>query len=383
MTAGTGGTLVEPTEAPTQAAPEPAPRRSSRARRRVRRRFWLVAVPLAVVVVVASVAAGELWRSQSGSRAAGPVTTTAAATTTAAIPAAPLQTLAVLHRGASGAADFVMLATGGGSPSFGQVTVLPPAAILLIPGEEPTTIADLGRGDDVAAIRTGLEAVFGVRVDDVALLDDIALRSALDATGPLDVQRPTATRVAPNDASSELVTTTDPAVRTGLLEAWLAALRDPLRSGPLLDVEPQLAPLVLAAAAPGTVTELVGTKVGSATRVEPDALAAAFAAIPVGAKLGINGVRPSVGVRDGVADETKLTNALRCLVRAGADIRAVEAVPTRFDQTAVTFADATSQASAQAMQEALGVGTVAPTASGDNSFDITVFVGADFSQCPQ
>ncbi|MFZ4585862.1 MAG: hypothetical protein ACOYNI_11625 [Acidimicrobiia bacterium] len=387
MTAGTEGTVLEPIAAPAPEAPEPpAPRRASRARRRQRRRFWFIAVPLAIVVVGASIALGELWRTTARPASVRPVASSTTAPVTTTAPVAAMQTVLVMHQTPDGASDFVMAVTAGGGQAFGQLTVLAPEATVLVPGRGPVNVRDLTKADAAGAPApaTAIEAALGLRVDQVAVLDDVAFRAVLDATGPLAVKAPAPATLAPNDAFTTLVTTTDPAVRRGILNAWMASLRDPLRSGPVLDVQPALGPLVVAASVRGTVVDVKSVPEGRGARFDTDALNAALATIPADAKLGISGVRPTVGIRDGVGDQAKLTNALRCLVGAGADIQKIDPVPAyQFDKTAVTYADATKQASAQAMRDALGVGTVAPIPGGANSFDITVFVGADFSQCPQ
>lgn len=383
MTNRPAGALLEP-PVPAPVAPAPRPsrsRRATRAKRRVRRRFWLVALPLAAVIAAASVLVGDALRPGR----AGPGRSAPPGTTAVPVPVAPRQTVVVAHAAPTGALDFAALVTSGGDPAFGQVTVLPTAASVTLPGYGSMPVRGLATTGGPEFVTFALEAVSGVRIDQVASLDDAGLQAVLDTVGDLEVSAPVARTVAPADAFALLTADpSDTAPQRAVFEALLDALRDPLRSGPVLDVAPSLAPLVVAAATDAPFVDVSATSTPEGPRLDADAIAPVVSTLPIDVKLGVGGVRPAVGVKDGVGDQEKVNNAVRCLVRAGADIKRIDPIPAyQFDRTAITYADAVQQPTAQRLRDALGVGQVAPQPGGANSFDIAVFVGADFDQCAQ
>lgn len=361
MTRPVGGTVLEPTVAP---GPSRRARRGARARRRARRRFWFVALPISALLVAAIVVVGERVRPEV---VAVPTSTTAPPVTEPVL-VLPAQTLVFAHLaddGVVGLAGFVVV---GGAGPVGDVVLVPSAAVVDVPAVGAVAVGDLVREGGTPLLATGIEQAFAVRVDEVALLDDLALD---------DVLRASTTAGGPTIDPGALV---DPASGRVAFEAWMTRLRDPARGAAVLEAAPALSVLVLAAQHDATVSV---APLAADRRVDAAGFAV-LAELPNDARLGYNGLRPTVELLDGRGNADALRAAAGCLVHSGADIVEVDDVPAySFERTAITYHDEVQRSAAEMFRLALGTGEVSVRGGGPNAFDVTVYIGADFEGCIQ
>jgi len=359
MTRPVGGAVLEPIHS---TAPSRSRRSGRRARRRARRRFWFVAIPISALIVAATVVAGDLWRDRQVSAPAAPSPTTAPIAV-----AMPGQTVAFARLAADGTTPLIGVAVVGGVGPHGAVILLDPATVIEVPTWGEIAAQDLvGRGG-TGLLATGVEVAFGIRIDEVALLDDVAFDEAITASS------------ADGGPRFDEAALLEPRTATAAMDAWLVRLRDESRGRDVTDAVPTLSVLVVAAQHEAITTMIPIDEWG---HIDPEAAAAATADLPDDTRLGVDGRRAAVELLDGRGDEVMLNDAAACLIHSGASIAAVADVPAySFERTAIVFHDPARRDVAETLALGLGTGEVALRSDGANQFDVTVFIGADFGGC--
>jgi hypothetical protein len=364
----------------------------------MRRRRYVLAPAVLVVLVLLAVLGAQL-RSDSPRRQSHQ--TLAPTTAGRDVP-----TVLLAHKTAAGRLDFVVVVGVTRDGHDGSILLIPTFTAVETPSFDPQLIADQLNLGASQLLRTTVENLLGVRIDQTAVLDTPTLVGVLDAAGPLDVTLRDPVEVpgggslghafpagpqqlAPTDAATLLTTN----VRTGeldhlvtvqaIFEGWMRSLRATLVAGESTARVPELATLVAAAQASTKFSTLpvdpVAGQVGERYEVRTDALGPAMQAAFPGRLLGIGGRRVRVELLNGTGAVGLSQQVAALVVPAGGQVVKTGNAPG-FGRpyTQVVYYRDENKVPAAGLLAAIGTGRVLKEPRDIGVFDITIIVGADF-----
>ena len=206
---------------------------------------------------------------------------------------------------------------------------------------------------------------------------------ALPISGPRRLEAAAAARVL---TAAELGSEVDRLVTVqAVLAAWMERLRDPgvaARTLAVLDAARPLAAIArLGAPAFDTLpVDSIGTDADERLRVRASAMPALTARLFPGARLGIAGRRPRVEILNGVGRAGLAQAVSARVVPVGADVRLTS--NTRefgVTETQVVYYRDADRGAAQAILDAVGVGSLRKARREVGITDVTILVGSDFA----
>lgn len=382
-------------------------RRSRRAQRRRARRRTLLTGAGALAVVAALGGLLAVGWSQIRSATASSLDDAATSPTSAPAalalraPVAVERSSLVVQTTAEGevVAGTVLVATSGGG---GTILFVPGGTLVEVPSIGLDTLRAAGAAGGGDLVRSSLENLLGVLVDDVVVLDPSRLADVLSDVEPLPVVLPEA--VERVDAEGRVERLYEAGTRRlaaeevapllevlgrgreldrfprhqAVWEAWLAAVGGRGGAGPLAEVLERLAAgevgySVLPVEAVGAGEEGDGELYG----VDDEALGPLVARV-FGSTAG-EGERFRVEVLNGTGEPGLTQGVPAVLVPIGAEVkRTGNADDFGYAETQIAYYGEEDLPSAMAVRRALGVGEVVRSGSGLDVFDVTVVVGGDF-----
>jgi len=395
-----GVEALSPSPPTSRATPAPAPfiesARQARRRETERRRFWLVVMPLIVLALAVAVGIGALVRALDDDGAKSPATSAGADAATAE------GTLALVHRGGNGAADFITVVGAQGKRA--SVLLVPTVTQVEVPSLGLQTFAQLATSGDAGLMQTTLENTLGIRVADTMALDDPMLASMLRPAAPLSVDLPREVSLGDEgdlpsgtqQLSAETATRALTAPQTGneldrlvvtqaVLDGWMARLRQPEIARATLAQHPELRLLVDAARARERRTDTLPVQsvaTGEGERFEVrrkdlvDYVRTAFAA----SLLVPEGSRPRVEILNGTGAVGVAQKVAAAVVPAGGEVTLSGNVPGfGLRETQVVYYEPAQRAAAQRLLDTLDCGSLKRATGDFKVVDVTILVGAD---CP-
>ena len=323
----------------------------------------------------------------------------------------PSPTLLVAHTGPSGAlVGAAVLALTGDETAGGSVLLVPPPTFVDVPDIGGLSLEYVHVFNGLDSTVTLTELVLRMGIDDVVELRTDDWTRLVEPLGTIGLTNPDELRADDGSvafASGRLQLTADQVgpyleflgagesplnrvLRQELLwEAWLAALaEDPTaldvpgeQDRGLARFVPELADGAhRVATLPGQVDGLTDPDQPVLFRPDHDAIAALVPQLvpfPAGASPGD---RPLVRVLDGSGRAEILPSAVRRVAAGGGQVIMIGNAD-QFDETEtrIVVADETLRAAAQSVAEALGVGSVQVNDQFEESDEITVVLGSDFT----
>lgn len=402
----TGDEAAVASAAPATSTVDPAPdgvrtgrRSGERARRtaaRERRRFWLITMPAVALALGVLVGVGALLRSRETDRGT--------ARRGRGVPALERTASLIGHTAPDGSADLVLVV--GRAGDRGSVLMLPTATQVEVPSLGIRTLAQVPAVGTDELLTTSVENLTGVRTGPPTLLDDARLTELIAPAAPLRVDLPREvtfvgeTRPAFSSgprrldaaAAARVLTAAEPGSEVdrlvtvqAVLAAWMDRLRDPGVAARTLAVLDAARPLTAIArlGSPAFDTlpvDSIGTDADERLRVRASAMPALTARLFPGARLGIAGRRPRVEILNGVGRAGLAQAVSARVVPVGADVRLTS--NTRefgVTETQVVYYRDADRAAAQAILDAVGVGSLRKARREVGITDVTILVGSDFA----
>lgn len=353
-------------------------------------------MPAVVVALVALVGLGAILRGRDTDAPARKPGTD--------LPALARSASIIGHTDADGAADLVLVV--GRAGDRGSVLMLPTSTQVEVPSLGIRTLAQVPAVGTDELLTTSVENLTGVRTGPPTLLDDARLEALLAPAAPLRVDlprevtfagepRPTypsGTRRLDAAAAARVLTAAEPGSEVdrlvtvqAVLAAWFERLRDPAvaaRTVAALDAARPLAAIAqLGAPAFDTLpVDSIGTEADERLRVRSAALPVVTARLFPDARLGIAGRRPRVEILNGVGRAGLAQAVSARVVPVGADVRLTS--NTRefgVTETQVVYYRDADRAAAQAILDAVGVGSLRRARRAVGITDVTIVVGSDFA----
>ena len=319
-------------------------------------------------------------------------------------PTAPVEEQPVLlvHRGANGN-DLLAVADRDGAQ--GTVLLVPVATQLDVPSQGTSVLQDIPATDGGALLTNSVENEVGVGIGRTVMLDDSSLTAALGPAAPFPItltdpvafsDRPAKYRAGAQEVSaaqaSELMSAPQSVneldrlvVVAAVMDGWMDRLRDPAVAKATLALQPDLAPLVAAAGAPERRLDTVPvTSIATGGGERFDIRSAELAAFVKRAfphsQLGDHGNRPRVEILNGTGALGVAQAVANKVVPAGGRVSLTDNLPGfGLAQTQVVYYSDRWRASAQAILDAMGCGSLRKAGKDVQIADVTILVGSD---CP-
>jgi hypothetical protein len=369
-------------------------------RRRKRRRFWLLTLPVSIVVLGLVVGAGALLRDTQHGSGSG-------AAKQGALAGSPTGTVLLGHRAADGTVDLVMVAGADRAVKKGSVLFLPTTLQVQAPSLGVQSLRDVARLGDETLLRTSAANLLGVSMPDAVLLDDGGLAAALAParTLTLDVRSPIRTadgsvnlpvgRQVVSAADAARIMSMPPAsgkesdrIAAGqaVMAAWAPTLTTAADSQAVAAAVPTLAPFLAVTPAELTVDTLVTnpTGTGAAEKDQPvpaETLKTVKTDFP-DAVLVPAGDRTTLEILNGTGAVGVAKTPAECAVPAGFDVRLTGNVPGFGESTTlVLYHDARFRPEAERLAATLATAKVESSTRDLGVVDLALVVGADFTGC--
>ncbi len=369
-------------------------------RKRKRRRFWLLTLPVSIVVLGLVVGAGALLRnvqheSGSGSPPQG------------ALASSPTGTVLIGHKAADGTVDLAMVAGAGHGVKQGSVLFLPTTLQVQAPSLGVQSLRDVARLGDETLLRTSVSNLLGVSMPGVVLLDDAAFAAALAPAKSLtlDVRSPIRTadgsvnlpvgRQVVSAADAARILSMPPAsgkeadriaASQAVMAAWAPTLRTPANSQAVAAAVPALAPFLAVTPAKLTVDTLVTNPTGTGADQKDQPVAAETLQTVKSdfrdSMLVPDGNRTTVEILNGTGAVGVAKTPAECAVPAGFEVQLTGNVPGFGEAvTLVLYHDAKLRSEAERLAATLATAKVEPSTRDLGVVGLALVVGADFTGC--
>ena len=291
------------------------------------------------------------------------------------------QPVLLVHTGTNGN-DLLAVADRDGDQ--GTVLLVPVATQLDVPSQGTSVLQDIPTLDDGALLTNSVENELGIGIGRTVRIDDAGLTAALGPAAPFSItlaepvafsDRSTKYRAGAQQVSaaqaSELLSAPQSVneldrlvVVAAVMEGWMDRLRDPAVARATLQLQPGLAPLVAAAAAPDRRIDTVpvtsiATGGGERFDVRSSDLAALVRRAFPHSQLGHRGRRPRVEILNGTGALGVARATAAKVVPAGGRVVTSDNLPGfGLKQTQVVYYEDAWRAAAQGILDAMGCGSL-------------------------
>ncbi|MCZ7526979.1 MAG: LytR C-terminal domain-containing protein [Acidimicrobiia bacterium] len=317
------------------------------------------------------------------------------------------RTLLLAHRDADSRADVMLVAGVGRDGGAGSILLVPVATHVETPSLGLQPLAAVPALADAELLATTVQNLLGIDLTEVVVLDDLGLLSVLEAAGTLTAELRRAVRLddaplalgagaqeVPYTDAATLLTGTERGSELdhlvtvqGVLDGWLAALRDPEVAAATVERVPELSVLVAAARAEPRIdtlpVEAVSTGGDERFQVRRDDLDEILRRGFPDSLLSPDGERARVEILNGTGAVGVTRQAAACVVPDGGEVVLTGNVPGfGVDRTEVVYYGDEDAAPAARLAETLGAGAPRKASRPLGVIDVTIIVGADFRPCP-